>query len=200
MSSNGNGVAKHYDRLTVRERLALLTAAMARGDRVEAGRLSDAAPQRRYLMAHHSYKFLVYTTLALTHRIELLDLAALLIRMVGMADVMDAAGSHDHAERVNAAAEFVGFMYTVEREAWRLFCEKVGTHPDAYGGCLAGADTLAHADRLVGGWAFTAAQAAAYVREERGEDPVPVPTAEGKAAEWYGLWRDTLRAEELTDG
>jgi hypothetical protein len=192
---NTNGVARHYDALRIRERVALLTAAMARGDKREAQRLSDTAPMKLYEVPHHSHRMVAFTCLALSHRIELLDLAALLLRMAAMTDVADATGFPDQAERMNAAAEFIGFKFKVERDGWRLFCERIGAHPDAYAGCTAGADTLAAAGRLAEGWAHTAEEATAYVREKFDADLAPVPTAEGKAAEWHELWRTAFNAE-----
>src|SRR5947209_20597717 len=73
---NTNGLARHYDTLTPRERLPLIMAASARGDAVERDRLARSAPREHFSLPDYHGLAEGVLLAALLRGLAVLELAA----------------------------------------------------------------------------------------------------------------------------
>jgi hypothetical protein len=73
---NTNGLARHYDALTVEERYRLIMAAVGRGDDAEKDRLADAARRTLFSVADYGRFIRAFGELSLLTYIDLLACAA----------------------------------------------------------------------------------------------------------------------------
>jgi hypothetical protein len=76
MIMNTNGLARHYDALTVEERYRLIMAAVGRGDDAEKDRLADAARRTLFSVADYGRFIRAFGELSLLTYIDLLACAA----------------------------------------------------------------------------------------------------------------------------
>lgn len=188
---NTNALAKHYDKLTPRERLPLIMAASARGDEEERGRLVRAAPKVAYSLPNYFGLAQAFSELSAFHLMELLNLAALYFRALGFADSDDEKIS----ERMLDCALLFGFLLKVQLAGWRLFCAEHGFEPEICWMPLPGYETMKTAEKIAQAAAFLPEGAVAYAKKAGRADPT-LPTAEGIAAglrtvlemraEWWG--------------
>jgi hypothetical protein len=180
---NTNALAKHYDQLTPRERLPLILAASARGDAVERERLARSGPRVGLTVPDHFGLAQAFDELSTLHLLELLNLAALYLRLLAMAD----ADGEDGEQMLDCALLY-GFVFNVRLAGWRLFCAEHGFPPELLWAELPGYGTVRRAERTAQAAAFTPEGAAAHAKR-RGRADCEPPTAEGVAA---GL-REALR-------
>src|SRR6516162_5116870 len=125
---NTNGLAKHYDVLTPRERMPLIIAANDRGDDAEAERLVRAAPRNAYRLPDYHGLGDGLTLLALFHALRLLEMAANFWHTSGLASDWAASPSNDRdKEHLRSIERFAGlwaYLFTVEVNGWeRLMAE-----------------------------------------------------------------------------
>ncbi len=115
---NTNGLVKHYDLLTPRERLPLILAAFARGDEQERARLVKSAPRRRYSVQDHAGLTEAYFTLCITHLLEVTELAAQYLLVLGQV----AREEGEDEDGVVEGALLLGYLLKTRLAGWRLFC------------------------------------------------------------------------------
>jgi hypothetical protein len=188
---NTDALAKHYDKLTPRERLPLIMAASARDDEVERGRLVRSAPRVHYSVPNYFGLAQAFNELSLLHLMELLNLAALYFRTFGLADSDDDKVS----ERMLDCALLYGYLFKVQLAGWRLFCADFGVDPEFCWTPLPGFETVQKAERMADAASFVREGVVAYAKRS-GRDDLKPPTAEGIAAglrvaleeraEWWG--------------
>ncbi len=188
---NTRPLAKHYDKLTPRERLPLILAAGARGDEVEQNRLSRSAPRVTYSVPDYFGLAHAFCDVGDLHFMELLDLVGLYFRALGLAD----AAEDEQGDRALDSALFFGWKIKVLLSGWRAFCRDVGMDSEACWSFLPGYGTLRKAERMAESAAFVPEGVAVYLKRIGLKDPV-VPTPEMIAtdlhrcfdarAEWWG--------------
>jgi hypothetical protein len=188
---NANGVARHYGRLTPRERLPLIVAAAARGDEVDRRRLMDSAPRVTYRIPDHSPWWMAFRELVALHRVELLNLAGLLVGCYQAASPGQ-RGDVEAVERLRAITMFSAYLFNARVAGWRLFCDELHLPPDRFGDVMPGRELLDVANEIATEVALTSEEATEYVRG-RHPDADRAPTAEDVAAGWreaYVEWVD----------
>src|ERR1700722_13087449 len=111
---NTNPLANYYDQLTIWERIPLRIAAEARGDELEAQRLLNSAPTRRWYLPNHLMAEQALNVLALIYITEQLDAAAAYFFAVWQMD-----GEPDDW---SFSADASAYFFTANAEAWRKFC------------------------------------------------------------------------------
>ncbi len=175
---NTNGLVKHYDLLTPAERLALIMAAALRGDEQERARLVTSAPRKAYAVQDHAGLTHAYHALCVTHLLEVTELAALYLFVLGRVE-----REEDEDEgRVVEGALWLGYLVKAKQAGWRLFCAEHRFPPDFYWPRLPSLVALKFAEQCVGDWSFTPEGAREYARRAE-KDPAKVPTPETIAAE-----------------
>jgi hypothetical protein len=154
---NGDGIAKHYDRLAPEERFRLILAAGARGDGAEQGRLRRAGRTITLSMPEHAPHAHAFDELARLCFIELLEEAARYREAFtdtddadsfadggseGQDDEGDGPGAEgapaDGGHRTRPLSErrldlilVAGFVLRTKAEGWKLFCERMAVPPFA---------------------------------------------------------------------
>jgi hypothetical protein len=194
---NTKGIARHYDRLTPRERLPLIIAASVRGDETERERLVHSAPRVGYRLPDYHGMAEGMQLLALLHLGELLDLAALLWRAsLPLTDPDDCPGKEgkERKERALGTVRMFAYLFTVSLDGWNRFCSDLKVEPPGLLNDLPGWATVnlsANAARRV---AFSPEEATAWLRKGT-DEPAEARTAESVAAElqqalehWEARW------------
>jgi hypothetical protein len=181
---NTNSLARHYDKLTPRERLPLIVAASAREDEQEHARLVAAAPRVGYRVPDYFGLACALREVTEQHHMEVLNTAALYFRSLGLADV--AGGKR--GTRLLDGALLLGYLFNVQLAGWRLFCAEHGYDPDLCRSLLPGFDTVRQAEEVASQAAFTEEGVRAYLKR-KGRPAEGVMTVETVAA---GL-REVLR-------
>jgi hypothetical protein len=171
-------LAKHYDKLTPRERLPLILAASARGDGTECGRLCRFAPRETYVVPDYFWTAQSFREVSDAHFMELLDLVASYHLALGLADTLEAGEGNEPLGK----ALFIGWYVRVLLAGWRAFCGELGVNPEALWSFLPGYQMLCSAEGLTESTAFTAAGAVAYLNGTGKKDPV-LPTVERTTAD-----------------
>ncbi len=163
---NAKTLQRQYDKLTARERLALLLAADARGDEREHRALLDAAPTALYRLPHHWQLFDTLQLLALSYLVNQLDRAWAIGTLAHISD--DVSPTSDRAWR---AARIAAYVFCVQADAWRAFCGELEIDPNAL--IVEFADalfSLEFAERIAREFAFTFDEAQGEVVKEFGND------------------------------
>ena len=125
---NCDRLAKHYDRLTARERLSAINAAAIRGDDADWQRLMSASPLATFAVAEHHGVSAGLLDATYHFVIGQLELTATYWRaQVGQAEALDDAEGAKWAQ----LARYTRFQYKVCREAWSRFCSELAVDPNA---------------------------------------------------------------------
>jgi hypothetical protein len=173
---NAKAIAKHYDKLTPKERFRLISAATGRGDEAERDRLVNTGQRIPLSIQDHApYAYALHELDLLTF-IELLDEAAKYrAARAGWLDVREDEPFSDEAEEEDEVAPdepeadgegnlgepmldvylAQGYILKTKADGWNLFCERWGIAPFAEWDCLPGFDdlrrTLAQAEKTAFG-------------------------------------------------
>jgi len=157
--SNGN-LQKHYDKLTPRERLALIVAAMERGDENERRALIDAAPTALYRLPDYQNLYDVLQLLALSYLINQLHRAYSISTLAHVGEENDAA---------YRGAKIAAYTFCVQADAWRAFCGELGIDQNAM---IAGFEdalfSLEFAEKIAREFAFTFEETRAEMEKDFG--------------------------------
>jgi hypothetical protein len=179
---NTQNLTKLYDRLTPRERLPLIMAAVERGDHAEAGCLARAAPRIRVGLPDYLGLGEGLILLNLFHLIGQLDLGVLFWHAQAQAADDEAAPAghpdRERADRLWDVARMMGYKLCVEADAWRQLHAELHLDPDGLHRNLPAYGTLQLIERAARVVPWTAEQAAAYLKR-LGPRDAAVPTAEG---------------------
>jgi hypothetical protein len=187
---NADGVAKHYGRLTPRERLPLIVAAAARGDELDRRRLMDSAPRVTFRVPDHAPRWMAFRELVALQRVELLNLAGALVGCYQAASP-GGRGDAEAVERLRAATMYAAYLFNARVAGWRLFCGELHLPPDQFGDLTPGRELLDLANEIAAAVAFTAEEATEYVRL-RTPGAGRAPTAEDMAAGWREAYAERV--------
>jgi hypothetical protein len=188
---NTNGLAKHYDGLKPRERLALILAASARGDEQERDRLTQSAPKCSLRVGDHFAFSMAFREVSETLFMELLDHAAHYFHAMASAD----SGDGDAENRLLDAGLVFGYLFKTKLAGWRLFCREYALEPELLWTMLPGYETVRRAERMAESAAFTAEGVQRYFERKGwtdGELLTPEHVTAGlkdcfeARAEWWG--------------
>jgi len=160
---NTNDLARQYDKLSARERLALLLAAEARGDRHEFNRLMETAPRKNYSVPHHAPLLDTFLDVSKLHFMQLLDTAA------GYFDAFEPIGRKrgkdaDPLEGWDIVL-LLGYLFRTYLEGWRRFCTELNIDPEFMWNSWPGYQTVKAAERVSGPNPVTGFPGPAYVEE-----------------------------------
>jgi len=206
---NTDALAHLYDQLDPFERLPLIIAAGARGDKTEQRRLSQAAPRKTwrtpdyYPLARALDKAVNY------HLVMLLDLAAKFWQWWGL----DAVGlfvadtySSDLSEheRSEGICRYYASRFIAYFDGWKLFSAQLHIDPEVRLSFMIGWATIVQTEKLARTQAFSSEEAEQFVRSETmpvpGDEsmergPDPVEPAEEIAACWHTILDEFLVRE-----
>lgn len=193
---NTNGLAKHYETLTPRERFPLTVAARLRGDVVEVERLLRSAPTALFRVPNFRGVAETMSDLALLHLVLQLDAAAWLWRIDGVLEssALLAGQGRDHEEgdaRLLTVLRFRAYLFVVERDAWERFCVELHLDPDALLRDMPCYRTVKDAESIARLLAFTPTEAVEAARS-KWDAGVEVRTVESACADY----RAALAARE----
>jgi hypothetical protein len=175
---NTTALSRQYDKLTPRERFALLVAAAARGDDTERTRLLLAAPPRQYTVSDHHGVVESFTWLSDYHFTALLDLAACYLE--AFAEVRRSRTKDDEGDFEYVLA--LGYLFQTYLRGWRRFCADLHVDPEHLWQQRPGYSTVQRTEQLSGTRPGQRLPGAAFVQEGmarwllkqgRGEEAVP---------------------------
>jgi hypothetical protein len=144
MTTNTNGLAKMYDKLTPRERLPLLTSALSRRDELERGRLETTAPRVAYLLPDHFGLAQALALVSQRHFMELLHLAAEYFKTFALPDC---TRKQEHAALDTRV--LCGHIFKTKLAGWRQFCAEFRFDLEWYWRLLPGSDMVNQAATLL---------------------------------------------------
>jgi hypothetical protein len=179
MKSNGK-LQKHYDKLTPRERLALILGAIERGDETERAALVDTAPHWTYRLPHHQNLYDVLQLLALSHLVNQLQRALTISTLAHV-------GENDNMPYRGAC--IAAYVFCVQADTWRAFCDELGIGENAiiaeFKDALA---ALEFAEEIARAIAYTFDEAQAAMQRVIGSDADALITIERSLQELRGLF------------
>jgi hypothetical protein len=158
---NTNGLAKQYDKLTPRERFALIMAALARDDELEGTRLFLAAPKKHYSAADYHGVAMSFFWLSGLHFMSVLDMAACYFE--AFADLHRTRKKDEEEAFENVMA--LGYIFQTYLVGWRKFCADLNMDPEYVWRLLPGFDTIQRADSISGSRPDKSTPGAAFVEE-----------------------------------
>lgn len=147
MSINAKTLQRQYDKLTPRERVALILEAAKRGDASERAALQRSAPRLTYRVGNHHGTLEALQFVAHTHLIFQLD------RALSVALLAHVAADEDVAWR---AACIAAYVFCAQADAFRAFCAELGIAPElAFFGFDNARQSLEFSERIAREFAFT---------------------------------------------
>jgi hypothetical protein len=198
---NSNGLARHYDKLTPRERLPLILAADARGDETEVGRLVSSAPAAGYRLRDFHGLGQALDRLAAWHLLELLDLAAVYWQVLGAHAVEGSPSRGKEAEagrnHLGGKVKLAAYLFTARLDGWRQFCCGLNIDPEHLLAALPGYEMLTRTEGAARGMAFTQEEASGWLRHQFADAAPPGATLEPEVVTADGV---ALELAETLDG
>jgi hypothetical protein len=180
---NMNGLAKHYDRLTPRERFPLILAAGLRGDQAEHARLIRSAPSKSFSVPNFrglAEAFERLSSLILMSRLEL----ALLYNQISALlrnEMLAKQGAKDDLDLFNGL-RMVAYRFLVRGRAWKELYAEGQIDAEALLKDLPGYDLVKLMEPEAGMVAFTPEEASDFMRKTAGESANVETVAETVAA------------------
>jgi hypothetical protein len=208
---NTDSLSALYDQLNPPERVPLVIAAWSRGDTTELTRLHESAPTALFEVSDHRALTKALQEVVFYHLLTLLDLAAHfwqwwgLMLSNGLRDQAAAAAAKGRrgkpapkrAETLRDAglARYFASRFVAHVEGWKQFCAAQHLDPEAQLTFMIGWDNIKRTESQARELAFSAEEAAWFVRletvrvdgdesQQRGPDPVETP--EEVARGWHG--------------
>jgi hypothetical protein len=207
---NTHGLSQLYDQLTPAERLALIMAASVRGDEAEKQRLIAAAPEVSLRVPDYYPLAKALANVVDYHLLTLLDLAAQFWQWWGMWITHigrdSSAGNPKTGRRrktdadrlrewrVRGITRYFASRFVAHRHGWQQFCTDMHIDPEVQLDFMIGWDTILRTDEAARELAFSAEEAAQFVRletmpvegnESLERGPVPVESLEELAEGWH---------------
>jgi hypothetical protein len=179
---NTNGLAKLYDKLTPRERLPLIVAAVDRGDDAEADRLARSAPRRHCGLPDYHGLAEGLQLLVLFHLLYLQERASHYWHCLALLE-QDAWLSKDgkkgrpDEQRLENVLRMWAYLFVVEADAWKHLAAELQIDPETLLRDVPCYDTLRQTEEAIRLTAFTENEATEYLRQ-RGDKEAPPPTVE----------------------
>lgn len=132
---------KHYDKLTARERFALMVSAGARGDKAERDALADSAPTVTFEFPNVQGLSEGFDFLTSWHLIQQLGTAGTFYMLIGMGG--NKAMTIDGKEYTPAEAILLAARRFLEgMEAWKVICKEYNIDGDTLIGLYPGYEML----------------------------------------------------------
>jgi hypothetical protein len=126
-------IKRHYDRLSSRERFALMIAAGTRGDNAERMLLSDTAPKIAFSFLHTMPLADAFDSLTSFHMIQQLGTASSFWMLLRWAEVdQDEPVYEGHS--IGDAIELAGRRFLEGRDAFRSVCKEWDVDPETMQG------------------------------------------------------------------
>jgi hypothetical protein len=126
-------IKRHYDKLSSRERFALMVSAGARGDQAERMLLSDTAPQLVFQFPHTIGLADAFDSLTTFHMIQQLGTASSFWMLIRWAEVdQDEPVYEGHT--LGDALELAGRRFLEGLEAYRAVCQEWDVDPETMQG------------------------------------------------------------------
>jgi hypothetical protein len=172
---NINNLAKHYDTLTAWERLPLIVAAQQRGDWQEVRRLAASAPCHEWRVPDYCGLAEGLPLLTLLHWTRRLATALHLVAVAGIA-LRDGLGEgkkekqDQREEEATDALRLLAYRLSAQTDGWKQFCAELQMDPEARLRFLPGYDEVQSYEQAFRGFAFTHAEALAYLRQTQNTD------------------------------
>jgi hypothetical protein len=165
---NTNGLARHYKTLTAWERLPLIAAASVRGDEVERDRLARAAPKRDFRVPDYWGLCEALEELAVVYLLRQLDLGALYERVAGSLErrpLFHGGKRHGRRRRrLRGGLRMLAYCCATRADGWQLLCAGMHLDPEAVLSGMPGQETVRRMVEEARLAAFSAEEAAAYMR------------------------------------
>lgn len=189
MTRNNGILQKQYDKLTPRERVALILEAAKRGDASERAALQRSAPRLSYRVANHHGTLEALQFVAHTHLIVQLD-RALSVAMLGI--MAEDTNTNDLPTQAYRAACVGAYAFCMQADAWRAFCAELGIAPElAFYGFDNARLTLEFSEKIAREFAFTFEETRAEMEKTFGED-VDVITPERALNDLRAVFNDLV--------
>ena len=166
---NTSGLARHYEVLAPRDRLALMIAAVGRGDDAEAARLERAAPRLTYQAAHHGRLSEAILVLVLMHQIAMPDLDVSFSQAsagTAVADSMPKEEAYLFLQRTWNYARLMAYTMLTHEVAWSRFCAELPMEPGALLQFVPGWETVTRTTEVARGVAITREEAQALLQSQ----------------------------------
>jgi hypothetical protein len=181
---NTKPLARLYDRLTPRERLPLLLAALHRGDDAEAQSLAGSAPRIQLSLPDYHGLNEGLTLLTFFHVLGQLERGLLYWQLSGTAADWEEftvdPGEEGRIERLWKIERLIAYRLGVEADGWTRFCEELHIDGEVLLRDLPCYDTLRRTQLAARALAWSADEAADCLRRLRSGDAV-LSTPEGVA-------------------
>jgi hypothetical protein len=167
-------LSKHYDHLSPRERVAMITSAEMRGDEVEVARLHATAPQSTWRVKEHIWYGDALTQLTMAYAIEQLDRLVCYHRAIAFLDDTE-------RPRLEASSRVLAYHLVRASNGWDLFCTRLGFPAPGPLATLPVHQTIADGVALARHFAYSQVEMADWLAEQRitGALPTPESFAEG---------------------
>lgn len=126
MTINMNTIQKHYDKLTARERFALIVQAAARDDIRDEDALVDSAPKINFEFPHTHGLTMGFRQLVKMHMIQQLGRSATFFMLVGFNDDEHVFKTTNQGEPVmiGDAIELTAMRFMEGLEAFAVICKE----------------------------------------------------------------------------
>jgi hypothetical protein len=178
---NTNTLAKQYDKLTPLERVPMMLAAEARGDRVEMLRLGQSAPRREWKIADCYGLDQGLLWAAAVQMMVQLDLVESYSQVTMLLETGSTVLKKKTNDRLYKTLQMVAFRIVQGADAWKLFCAGLNIDPVWLLRDLPGFKTVKRIEEEARPVAFNPTQALAYLRQKldlekkaKGEPPCEV--------------------------
>jgi len=166
---NSDHLARYYPTLTPWERLPLIVAACARGDRVEEDRLAHAAPKNVFRVPDYWGLAEGLDDLLKLYLLEQFDLAALYWRFTGLLN-QEPLGRPSRQDRQREKrrwqlVQMLAYRCVVRADGWQLLCAELHLDPDVLAQQLPGYQAVQQMVQEARRIAFNAEEALAFLRD-----------------------------------
>jgi hypothetical protein len=184
---NTNGLARLYDKLTPRERLPLIVAAVDRGDDVEADRLSRSAPRLYFGLPDYHGLAEGLQLLVLFHLLHLQERAIHYWHCLALLEqdawlFGDGKKGRPVEDRVENVLRMWAYLFVVEADAWKQLAAELQIDPETLLRDIPCYDTLRQTEEAIRLTAFTEKEATEYLRQRGDQEARPL-TVESTLAE-----------------
>lgn len=162
MSIGAKTLQRRYDKLTPRERIALMLDSIARGDDRERAALLSSAPRVLYRLPHHHNAFIGFTYLQMSYLIHQLNRAWTIATLAHI--------GIDGGEAWRGAC-IAAYVFCVQADAWRAFCGELGIDAQAaFKGFDDASASLDFSEKIARAFAFTFEETRAEIVKTFGDD------------------------------
>lgn len=176
-------LSKHYEYLSVWERIRLRLRAIDRKDEAEEELLVAAAPVEKWALHHHSMTELMLHIMALLYVTEQLEHTGWYFWVaLNIDDEGDLEDVNDMLGLMNTHS----YCFRVKALGWRKFCESIEVDPDALVRANQSGTLLENCEKQMCEIAPTADELSSLLRKH-GMEVGPLKTADSECESWRGM-------------